>query len=189
MLANIIRIGLPLVVMGTMFTQGLRLKLGGGLDFQGPSARDVALACCRSCAGPYRRTGSHPSTPAFAWDGCQGLAILAASPAATFQLRNIYKKGGSPAYLGALHLSLALLAIITVPAVLYLLSEALGFQAEVSVFQVGKTVVQAVLLPVVVGMVLGAVFPKLAGQIRPPLSRIFEIGLVAVAVLLVIGTS
>ena len=31
MLANIIRIGLPLVVMGTMFTQGLRLKLGGGL--------------------------------------------------------------------------------------------------------------------------------------------------------------
>ena len=41
-------------------------------------------------------------------------------------------------YLRALHLSLALLSIITVPAVLYLLSEALGFQAEVSVFRLAK---------------------------------------------------
>ena len=55
-------------------------------------------------------------------------------------------------------------------------------------FQVGRTVVQAVLLPVVVGMVFGAVFPKVAGRIEPPLSRIFEIGLVVVAVLLIIGT-
>ena len=34
----------------------------------------------------------------------------------------------------------------------------------------------------------GAVFPKVAGRIEPPLSRIFEIGLVVVAVLLIIGT-
>ena len=41
-------------------------------------------------------------------------------------------------YLGALHLTLALLAIITVPAVLYLLSEALGFQRTFLFFLLAK---------------------------------------------------
>jgi bile acid:Na+ symporter, BASS family len=188
MLANIIRIGLPLVVMGTMFTQGLRLKLGGGLG----TFKDRPLVMLRSLAvvivlvpivalAIILLFKPSPGTVI-------GLAILAASPAATFQLRNIYKKGGNAAYLQALHLSLALLAIITVPAVLDLLSEALGFQADVTVFHVGKTVVQAVLLPVVAGMVFGALFPKVAGRIESPLSRLFEIGLVLVVVLLLIRT-
>ena len=189
MLANIIKIGLPIVVMGTMLTQGLRLKPGGGLA----TFKDRPLVMLRSLVVVLVLVPIAALAIILLLKPSPGtvvaLAILAASPAATFQLRNIYKKGGSPAYLGALHLSLALLAIITVPAVLDLLSEALGFQAEVSVFQVGKTVVQAVLLPVVVGMVFGAVFPKVAGRIEPPLSRIFEIGLVVVALLLIIGTS
>jgi BASS family bile acid:Na+ symporter len=118
-----------------------------------------------------------------------GLSILAASPAAPFQLRNIYKKGGSLMYLGALHLSLALLAIITVPVVLDLLSEALGFHAEVSVFQVGKTVGETLLLPVVVGMVCGAIFPKVADRIDPTLGKIAEIGLYVMVILILIKTS
>ena len=188
MLANIIKIGLPLVVMGTMFTQGLRLKLGGGLA----TFKDRPLVILRSLVVVIVLVPIVALAIILLFKPPSGtivaLAILAASPAATFQLRNIYKKGGYAGYLQALHLSLALLAIITVPAVLDLLSEALGFQAEVSVFQVSKTVVQAVLLPVVVGMVFGAVFPTVAGRIEPSLSRIFEIGLVAVALLLVIGT-
>ena len=115
MLANIMKIGLPLVVMGTMFTQGLRLKLGGGLA----TFKDRPLVMLRSLVVvlvlvPIAALAiilllKPPTGTVIA------LAILAASPAATFQLRNIYKKGGSAAYLGALHLSLALLAIFTVP--------------------------------------------------------------------------
>ena len=99
MLVNIIKIGLPLVVMGTMFTQGLRLKLGGGLA----TFKDRPLVMLRSLVVvlvlvPIAALAiilllkPSPGTVV-------GLAILAASPAATFQLRNIYKKGGSPAYL------------------------------------------------------------------------------------------
>ena len=188
MLANIIKICLPLSLMAVMFTQGLALKPGELLAI----FKDRPLVMLRSLVVvlvlvPIAALAiillfkPSPATVV-------GLAILAASPAAPFQLRNIYKKGGSLVYLGALHLSLALLAIITVPVVLYLLSEALGFEADVTVFHVGNTVMQAVLIPVVVGMVFGTIFPTVAGRIEPPLSRIFEIGLVVVAVLLIIGT-
>jgi bile acid:Na+ symporter, BASS family len=188
MLANVITIGLPLVVMGTMFTQGLRLKLGGGLA----TFKDRPLVILRSLVVVIVLVPIVALAIILLFKPPPGtivaLAILAASPAATFQLRNIYKKGGNAAYLQALHLSLALLAIITVPVVLFLLSEALGFEADVTVFHVGKTVMQAVLLPVVVGILFGAFFPKVAVRIEPPLSRMFEIGLVLVAVLLVIKT-
>ena len=170
--------------MAVMFTQGLRLKLSEGFgDFQGTAAGNVALACCRSCAGPYRRTGYNPSIQAFACDSYRISDSCGVTGRAVPTPQYLQEGEGALRTWRSLHLSLALLSIITVPAVLYLLSEALGFQAEVSVFQVGKTVVQAVLLPVVVGMVFGAVFPKVAGRIGPTLSRIAEIGLLVMVVL------
>ena len=167
MLANIIKTCLPLSLMAVMFTQGLELKLGElvGIFKERPlvmlrSLVVVLVLVPIAALAIILLLKPSPGTVV-------GLTILAASPAAPFQLRNIYKKGGSLVYLGALHLSLALLAIITVPAVLYLLSEVLGFQAEVSAFQVGKTVGEALLLPVVVGIVCGALFQKwLTGLVR-----------------------
>jgi len=189
MLANIIKTCLPLSLMAVMFTQGLALKPGELLAI----FKDRPLVMLRSIfvvlvLVPIAALAiillfkPSPATGV-------GLAILAASPAAPFQLRNIYKKGGSLVYLGALHLSLALLAIITVPVVLDLLSKALGFHAEVSVFQVGKTVAETLLLPVAVGIVCGAVFPKVADRIDPTLGKIAEIGLYVMVILVLIKTS
>jgi predicted Na+-dependent transporter len=128
--------------MAVMFTQGLELKLSELLAI----FKDRPLVMLRSLLVvlvlvPIAALAiillfkPSPATVI-------ALSILAASPAPPFQLRNIYKKVGSLVYLHALHLSLALLSIITAPTVLYVLSEALGFQAEVSVFEVGKTVGQ-----------------------------------------------
>jgi BASS family bile acid:Na+ symporter len=117
-----------------------------------------------------------------------GLAILAASPAAPLQFINIARKGGSLVYLGAMHLSLALLAIITVPAVLYLLSEALGFRAEVDAFQVAKTVGRMILLPVILGIVARSIFPKAAGKIGPTLGKVATIAVYVLALPILVMT-
>jgi len=47
-----------------------------------------------------------------------GLSTLVSSPAAPMMLVKVPKKGGSLACLANLHLSLALLALLTVPATL-----------------------------------------------------------------------
>ena len=189
MLANIIKICLPLSLMAVMFTQGLELKLSELLAIfkERPLVmlRSLVVVLVLVPIAALAIILLFKPSPATVI----GLAILAASPAAPFQLRNIHKKVGSLVYLHSLHLSLALFSIISVPAVLYLLAEALDFQAEVSVFQVGKTVGQALLLPVVVGMVFGAVFPKAADRIGPTLGRIAEIGLLVMVVLVLIKTS
>jgi BASS family bile acid:Na+ symporter len=189
MLAHIIKICAPLSMMALMFSQGLLLNFGELLAI----FKDRPLVMLRSIVVvlvlvPLAALAIilifKPSIQTVI-----GLSILAASPAAPFQLANIYKKGGSHVYLGALHLSIALLAIITAPTVLYLLSEALGFQAEVSVFEVGKTVGMALLIPVVLGMVFATVFPKVANRIGGTLGKIAEIVLYVIVVLILIKTA
>jgi len=68
-----------------------------------------------------------------------------------------------------------LLAIVTAPVVLYLLSEALGFAAEVSAAQVARTVGQAILLPVLLGLVVRFLWPQIADKIGPTLGKVGEI--------------
>src|SRR5262245_55277153 len=115
------RIGLPLSLIAVMFAQGLRLAPGQQLAF----FTERPLMMLRSLlvvlvlvplAALTIILWLKPSPPVVI-----GLAILAASPAAPFQFRNIEKKGGSLVYLGTLHWSLALLAIVTTPSALYLL--------------------------------------------------------------------
>ncbi len=101
-----------------------------------------------------------------------GLAILVASPAAPMMLVKVPKKGGSLAYMASLHLSLALLALITVPITLDLLSTALGFQAEVGVFAVARVVGMTILVPVCLGILIRFFFPKVARTVGPALARV-----------------
>jgi len=187
MLADIIKIALPLALMAVMFTHGLELKPRELLA----TYRDRPLVMLRSLAVVLLLVPIAALAIIFLFRPAPataiGLAILAASPAAPFQLRNIYKQAGSLVYLSALHLSLALLAVITVPAVLNLFSQAVGFEAEVSVFQVGKTAAQTLLIPVVVGMLVAAFFPKVA-RIGPTFGRIAEVLLLVMVLLLLIKT-
>jgi predicted Na+-dependent transporter len=189
MLANIIKICLPLSLMAVMFTQGLELKLSELLAI----FKERPLVMVRSLVvvlvlGPYRRTGSTPSIQAIACDSYRiSDSCGVASPAVSTPQ---YSQEGRepcvparppPESCASLdHHS----ASSSVP-----LSRSAGFQAEVSVFEVGKTVAEALLLPVVVGMVFAAVFPKLANRIGPTLGKIAEIALYVMVVLVLIKTS
>ena len=78
-----------------------------------------------------------------------GLAILVACPPAPLMLKAATKKGGgSPEFMASLHLSLALLAFITVPVILYLLSIPLNFKSEVNLGVMAWILARTILLPV-----------------------------------------
>ena len=132
LILDTVKIGLPLSVVASMFAQGLSIVPSQLVLFRErpllmlwslvvvlflvPVAALVIILLLKPA-------------PAVAI----GLAILVASPAAPMRLVKVPKAGGSLAYMASLHLSLALLALLTVPITLYLLSKAFGFQVEVGV--------------------------------------------------------
>jgi BASS family bile acid:Na+ symporter len=172
---TVIKIGLPIALIALMFAQGLKLVPGQQLAV----FKERPLPMLRSLLAilvlvPLAALGIVlwlKPAPAVG----VGLAILASSPAAPFQLANIAKKGGSMVYLGAIHLSVAWLAVFTVPVVLYLFSEALGFRAEFGVLGVARVVGTLILLPVGLGILVNASRPAIADRIGPPIGKIAEL--------------
>jgi BASS family bile acid:Na+ symporter len=118
-----------------------------------------------------------------------GLAILASSPAAPFQLMNTAKRGGSRAYLGAMHLSLALLALVTVPAWLDLFSIVLGFRADISLTVLSRMVGAMILLPVGAGILVRTYLPAIAGRIAPVLAKVAELVIYVLLIPILVMTS
>jgi BASS family bile acid:Na+ symporter len=112
-----------------------------------------------------------------------GLAILVACPPAPLMLKGTVNVGkGSAAYMASLHLSLAVLAFITVPAILYLLSMPLGFQADVNLVDMAMILGRTILVPIALGMAVRAFFPTFADTASPKLDKAGMIGLLIVVV-------
>ena len=187
LILSIVKIGLPLSVVVGMFAQGLSI-----VPSQLRLFRERPLLMLRSLVAvlflvPIAVLAIilllKPS-PAVA----VGLAILVACPAAPMMIVKIAKKGGSPAYIVSLHLYLALLVLLTVPATLYLLSEALGFQVEVSVSAVARVVGMTVLLPVGLGILIRSFFPKAADTIGPTLAKVGGVALLLLIIFVAMMT-
>jgi len=111
-----------------------------------------------------------------------GLAILVACPPAPLMIKAATKKGGDPAFIASLHLSLAALAVITVPAVLRSLAAPLGFSANVDLTALLWILGKTILLPIGVGLVARALFPALADRLAAPLGKVGSIGLLVVVI-------
>jgi bile acid:Na+ symporter, BASS family len=110
-----------------------------------------------------------------------GLAILVSCPPAPLMLKATPNLGkGSAAYMASLHLSLAVLAFITVPVILYFLSLAIGFQADVNLLKMLFILGRTILIPVILGMIVRFYFPKFADKACPKLDKAGAIGLLIV---------
>jgi bile acid:Na+ symporter, BASS family len=110
-----------------------------------------------------------------------GLAILVACPPAPLMLKAAPKMGGgSAAFMASLHLSLAALAFLTVPVVLYLLSIPLGFHAYVDLGAMAWILARTILIPISLGMAVRAFFPKFADRVGPVLAKAGTVGLAIV---------
>jgi bile acid:Na+ symporter, BASS family len=181
---RIIKISLPLSIVASMLGLGLTVVWTQLEPF-----RERRLLMLRSLATvllvvPLAVLGIivllRP-TPAVAI----GLAILVACTAAPMQLIRVTSKGGSLPYMVSLHLSLALLALVTVPVTLYLFSLALGFPIEAGVLAVAKVVGMTVLLPVGLGILIRSFVPRVADAIGPAMSKIGKIVLLISALFVV----
>jgi len=112
-----------------------------------------------------------------------GLAILVASAPAPIMFKTAPGVGGGDAaFMESLHLSLAALAFVTVPAVLSLISIPLGFHADVDLGAMAWILARTILLPIGVAIAVRVFFPTFADRAAPILAKIANIGLVAVVV-------
>jgi predicted Na+-dependent transporter len=111
-----------------------------------------------------------------------GLAILVACPPAPLMIKAATKKGGDPAFIASLHLSLALLAVVTVPAVLQLLAVPLGFSASVDPAALLSILAKTILVPIGVGLAARALLPQWADSAAAMLGKVGGIGLLVVVI-------
>ena len=92
-----------------------------------------------------------------------GLAILMSCPPAPLMLRNATEKGGATAaFMATLHLSLAVLAFVTVPAVLSVLALQLGFHADVDLAAMAVMLMRTIIGPLGLGLAVHAFAPQFA---------------------------
>jgi BASS family bile acid:Na+ symporter len=106
------------------------------------------------------------------------LAILAACPPAPLMIKAAPKMGGgNAAFMASLHLSLAALAILSVPGVLYLLSIPLAFEPEVNLGTMVWILARTILIPITLGLVVRALFPQAAERLATIAGKVGTIGL------------
>jgi predicted Na+-dependent transporter len=118
-----------------------------------------------------------------------GLAILVSCAPAPIMFKTAPGVGGgNAAFMASLHLSLAALAFVTVPTVLFLVSIPLGFHANVDLGAMAWILARTILLPIGVAMAVRAFFPKFAAGAAPILAKVANIGLVAVLVVVLAAT-
>jgi BASS family bile acid:Na+ symporter len=112
-----------------------------------------------------------------------GLAILVACPPAPLMIKSATKTGGGDAaFIASLHLSLAALAVVTVPAVLNVISIPLGFSASVDPASLLSIVAKSILLPIGLGLAVRALFPAWADAFASVVGKIGTVGLLVVLV-------
>lgn len=100
-----------------------------------------------------------------------GLTLLAISSALTTSGTQMLALGGRPPYVYSLLVNTSLLAVITVPLSLAILT-ALPLAADASVppLRVAKVVAMTFLLPLALGAIFGRLWPRVADRVSSPLN-------------------
>lgn len=114
--------------------------------------------------------------------------LMAISAGAPVLPKKVLKLGADPHYIYSLAVIVALLAIVTVPVSLALLSAFFHRGISVPPGQVASVITMGFLAPLLAGMVVHYFWPTLAERIGPSLSTIAGI-LLLVLVLLILATS
>ncbi|MFZ0727344.1 MAG: bile acid:sodium symporter [Desulfobacterales bacterium] len=116
-----------------------------------------------------------------------GLAVLAAAPGAPLTFKRTQMAGGDPDYVASLQLTLALLAVLVTPCILAIFYALFELAIErVSPFQVMLQIGEVTFLPVIVGLLVQRLAPKLAGVIAKPAQKIANVLFVLLLVLIVV---
>ncbi len=165
LIIDIIKIVAPLAVALIVFAQGLLVSPGEVWDYFRQRTwlmlrSLVAAVVLAPIAALVLILVLKPPLPV-----AVGLAILVSCPPAPLMISAVPKVGkGSVAFMASLHLFLASLAFVTVPAVLYLMSIPLAFHATVHLGSMAWILARTIVIPLVVGMAVRSVFPAFANR-------------------------
>jgi len=181
-IADVLKLLAPLSVACIVFAQGLvvapRLVLDP-LKWREVPRILIAVLLLVPAAALAILLGLHADKPL-----AIGLAILVACPPAPLMFSNAPKKGASAAFMARLHLGLSALAFVTVPAVLYVLSGALGFKAQINLGTMGWILARTNLAPIILGVAIRGLAPTVAARLAPIVGRAGSIGIVVVVIAL-----
>ena len=121
-----------------------------------------------------------------------GLAVLAAAPGAPLTYKRSLMAGGDPVYTVSLQLTLALAAVVITPFSLSIFCSLfeLGLRG-ISPIKVARQVAVVTFLPVITGLIVQRLMPRLADMIAKPLrilaDTLFIALLVALMILLILS--
>jgi BASS family bile acid:Na+ symporter len=115
-----------------------------------------------------------------------GILLMAISPGAPIALRRAIEAGGNRAFAPALHLAIVVLAIVSVPAGVAILSRLYGVAFAISPIDVARQVFLAQLLPLALGAAIRAWRPALAARLEAPLARVTSWMLAGLALALLV---
>ena len=116
------------------------------------------------------------------------LISLAISPIPPFLPRKLQKAGAKSAYVLGLLTTASLLSIVIVPVWMYLLGRFFDRPFVMPTSKVTGMILQAVVLPLVAGLVVRRILPNLADRIEKPVGKVAGI-LLGVVVLVLVGGS
>ncbi len=116
------------------------------------------------------------------------LVALALSPVPPLLPRKAGSAGAYSAYPLALVTTMSLLSIVVVQLAVLILSQAFGRELVMSPATLARTVVQAVLAPLVVGMLVRWLMPHVADRVEKPLG-ILSGAMLTVAALVLVGAN
>jgi BASS family bile acid:Na+ symporter len=115
-----------------------------------------------------------------------GIVLMAISPGAPVALRRALDAGGDRAFAPALHLSIVMLAVVTVPVTVAILDWIFAADFTVTPWHIGRQVFYAQLLPMALGAGVRALSPARAAKLETSLARIGNLLLVLLGVMVLV---
>ena len=115
------------------------------------------------------------------------IVVLAICAGAPLLPRKLIKVGGDPAYVLSLVVTTSLLAIVTVPLSVRLLSGMMTIENELGSGEVAGAILRSFLVPLGAGMLVRAVAPSAAARLAEPLLGIASAALAVTTVVLIVA--
>ena len=116
-----------------------------------------------------------------------GLLVMAIAPGAPVALQRSLSSGGHRSFAPGLQVTIALLAVVSMPASIAVLDAIYAGSASIGPLQLMKQVFVAQLLPLGLGVLVGRLSPSKAGWLKPRLDRSWKVLLSMVGILAILG--
>jgi len=122
------------------------------------------------------------------WGTEVALMVLAICAGAPLLPKKLIKLGGDPSYVFSLVVTTSLLAVVTVPAGLHVLSRYTSFDSPTTPLQIGTTLLKGFLLPLGAGMLVRVASPVVADMLGDPLLKVASAVLAVCALVLLVAS-